>query len=598
MIGGRLVVAFCCTATLFAPLAAQQPSTGTAQLSGVILIEDGGRSPVRGAIVTISAPELSRPRSVITDAAGAFAFANLPAGRYTVTATKVPFLSMTYGATRPGRLGTSIRLGATDVVKDLVLRLPRGGVITGTIRDPDGSPLDGITLSAIRPGAPAQNTATPQLPSATTDDRGVYRIFGLTPGDYYVAATFFSGNSGPITSTSEAEMDRRLSELRRGRGPGLSGVAPVPGGRAAAAPPAPAQLALATTFYPGTTDASAATMVAVAGGEERTADFVLGPVRAGVVEGIIRTADGSAIPGVPATSGLPSALLVALDPMGPELPFMLYRGPTLQLRPSSTDPRFRFGGVTPGKYVLSATSTTRAGISAVVDVVATGDDITGLTLTLDRGPNLSGTAKFAGTIAPPAELTKIRLSITSNRPVPGLGLGPARPQTGLANLAADGSFEFRALTPATYVLEPLTIGGWSLTSAIINGREALDSPFDVVAGADISGATFTFSDTHTELSGTLRTGSDAPGTEFFVVAFPVDRSKWGASRRKQSTRPASDGVYSLKDLAPGEYYLAALTDVTADDLKDPAFLAQMVPTAIKVMLADGEKKTQDLRVGR
>ena len=52
------------------------------------------------------------------------------------------------------------------------------------------------------------------------------------------------------------------------------------------------------------------------------------------------------------------------------------------------------------------------------------------------------------------------------------------------------------------------------------------------------------------------------------------------------------------DLPSGEYYLAALTEADSDEWQAASFLSEVVPAAIKVTIGDGEKKVQDLRIGR
>jgi hypothetical protein len=49
-------------------------------------------------------------------------------------------------------------------------------------------------------------------------------------------------------------------------------------------------------------------------------------------------------------------------------------------------------------------------------------------------------------------------------------------------------------------------------------------------------------------------------------------------------------------LPPGEYRIAALVDVAPGEINDPAFLEQIVAASVKVTLAEGERKTQDLRI--
>ena len=75
----------------------QQPAVGTGAISGVIVAEGTG-TPVRRARVTLSGAEMRSPRSVITNDEGQFGFVALPAGRYTMTASKAGYVNITYGA--------------------------------------------------------------------------------------------------------------------------------------------------------------------------------------------------------------------------------------------------------------------------------------------------------------------------------------------------------------------------------------------------------------------------------------------------------------------------------------------------------------------
>jgi hypothetical protein len=70
-------------------------------------------------------------------------------------------------------------------------------------------------------------------------------------------------------------------------------------------------------------------------------------------------------------------------------------------------------------------------------------------------------------------------------------------------------------------------------------------------------------------------------------------------RRIQARRAApldNDGRYRFDELRGGEYYLAALAQVADADLADPAFLERLAANAIRVSLALGERKVQDVRL--
>ena len=106
------------------------------------------------------------------------------------------------------------------------------------------------------------------------------------------------------------------------------------------------------------------------------------------------------------------------------------------------------------------------------------------------------------------------------------------------------------------------------------------------------------SDRRTAVSGTLSTPAGRPAAGYFVVAFPADRAQWRwPSRRVVSTRPATNGAFELTDLAPGEYRLAVLTDLEPSDLGDASFLETLAAAAVTVVLGEGERKTQHLRIG-
>jgi hypothetical protein len=131
----------------------------------------------------------------------------------------------------------------------------------------------------------------------------------------------------------------------------------------------------------------------------------------------------------------------------------------------------------------------------------------------------------------------------------------------------------------------------------VAGRDLLDGAFEAGPGTDLRDVVVTFSDARTEISGTLQTDAGQLTTAYDIVALPVNRALWTPrSRRILSVRPGTDGRFVFVDPPAGEYLIAALTDLDPIDLLDASFLEQIAPAGVKVAIADGERKVQDLRI--
>ena len=327
-----------CGVASLAPLFAQQPRDartaidGAATVSGVVLTEDQDPQPVQRARVELSG-DGQFSRSTVTDAHGSFAFRGLPAGRYSVTASKPSYVRTAYGAKRPGRPGTPITIAAGQQVANLQMRMPHGSVITGTIRDELGQPAQGVgvRLMQYRTQNGERVLSPPLLADGfldkTTDDRGVFRIFGLPAGEYLVVATPRSLGTGDIRQMTPAEIQAVQRVLQQ----------PVAASPSTSMPHSTATtVTYAPVYYPGTIAAADATPVVVAAGEERTGvDLSLQLVRTARVEGVV-TATGALaqnaellmLPGEMAMTGMP---MLALN----------------RVRPAA-DGRFWYSGVAPG----------------------------------------------------------------------------------------------------------------------------------------------------------------------------------------------------------------------------------------------------------
>jgi len=587
---------------------AQRGPDGTAVVSGTVISTARPRAPLARVLVTLSGDSLKPSRTIVTDEQGRFAFSNIPSGTFTIVAARPPYVRTAFGATRPGRPGTPISLAAGQRMTGITIALARGAAITGMIRTTSGEAAPGVAVEVVRLDAQPGQSAAP----VTTDDRGVYRAFGLPPGRYLVKAGAAEVASSAITQPSDSEMDEILATLQR-RSSGLAAARnPVGASRALGAPASqpesnrrPATYGYAPIYYPGTPDPEQAVALVLAEEEEHAGiDIDLQFVRTAAIEGRVTSVSGD----------LPSGTQVTLTRLGQRA------GGTNTLITSATSRApdsagaFRFTGVLPGKYRVVARSIGIAPVSAaapqagaqvpnapatytvtgvswaLADVTVSDDDVSGLALALRPGLRLSGRITLdARAQTPPPDLAAIRLRLVDVTGATFTPVGSAR---------ADGTFEIDGILPGLYGMTPVSaLAGWSLRSVTIEGRDILDFPLEIGATGDVGGAVVTFTDQQTELSGMLQSAANLPAPDYFVVVFSSDRAHWRpASRRVRFTRPGTDGRYSLAALPAGDYLVAALTDLEPADLLDESFIEGLIPSALPVRLGEGEKKALDLRL--
>src|SRR5262245_21035748 len=131
------------------------------------------------------------PIVVRSDAGGRFIFTNLVPGRYRLFLTEDGFIRQEYGQRSPATPGVPITVTSGQQVRNVVFRLDPAPTITGSVLDDNGNPVADILVTAERRtydfrGRPGLTTVA----SATTDDRGAYRIFWIDPGEYFVRAGY------------------------------------------------------------------------------------------------------------------------------------------------------------------------------------------------------------------------------------------------------------------------------------------------------------------------------------------------------------------------------------------------------------------------
>ena len=134
---------------------------------------------------------------------------------------------------------------------------------------------------------------------------------------------------------------------------------------------------------------------------------------------------------------------------------------------------------------------------------------------------------------------------------------------------------------------------------MVNGEDTLDFPLDFTGEQDISDAVLTVTDKSTELSGLLSDSVGKPGSDYTIVLAASDERFWTpSSRRVVTSHTGADGRYMFRNVPPGAYLLAAVTDLESGAQYDPEFLRSLNGASLRVTLSEGGKLTQDLRIGR
>jgi carboxypeptidase family protein len=602
----------------------EKPIAGKGSITGVVVVAGSGQPARRARVSLSSQQEGFSGRSVTADEAGAFTFIGLPEGRYNLSASKPGYINGAFGQRIPGRSGTAIQLGNAQKLQ-VQLHVWRGGVITGTLLDEHGEAIPNTPVRAMRYVlANGQRTLQPNG-NAQTDDRGVYRIFGLQPGEYLVSATPRNAGGGPgaaeaartavvaaleqagAAAMSAPQMEalaQRAATLRAESGQGITGANEQSTG-------------YAPVYYPGTTSPANAAAVTVGAGEEKAGiDFQYQVVPVARVEGTVTSSAGPLPPNVSVSLVNAAFNVPGLNPGGARVdPSGSFRinnvppGQYLLVARASMNPGRAGGpggrgqppGLPGGRGEMAAQGLGRAGgppdqmrLWGTADVNVDGRNVANVVVLLQPGVQVSGRLMFDGaSLQPPADMTRVRVTLQ-----PAITPGSPAEMSGatVGRVDADGRFSMSSVVPGRYRLTASGAGtGWFLASSSIDGQDALEAPIEI-KGA-VGGATVTFADRSAELSGTVTNEQSQPVFDYTLVVYPADaRDRLPQSRRILTTRPATDGRFVFRNIPPGEYRLVPVLDPEPGSWFDPAFLQQLDGSALRVSIAEGEKKEQNLRV--
>ena len=382
---------------LAVPGLAQTDNAGTASIAG--RITRGDQSVVRMLVTAQPANQFNgwnrAELSVRTDSDGQYRLTGLKAGNYLVTPHVLTDVLVSEGS--PFARGKTVLVQDGEDVEGVDFTVIPGGVITGTITDNSGKPAISQEVTLLQyfvrnnQGERPTYFAPILYKINRTDDRGVYRIFGLPRGKYLVCV----GDVNPTT----------------------------------------APVYLPPTYYPGVLQENQAKAVEVSAGDEVT----------GIDIRLRKTANTYAARGriVDTTTGAPLA--------GVQIRAVVMKGEEGQLAlraiaPTNQQGEFQFEGLRPGRHVAHLDVEEGAEYySDAVSFEVLNEDVNGLELKAARGGSISGSVVSTGTNDPQslARLQTFRVSLhpaVRNSVVPPAAFVRPNP---------DGSFRLTGLRPGS-----------------------------------------------------------------------------------------------------------------------------------------------------
>lgn len=467
----------------------------------------------------------------VTDEDGNYKLTGLPAGKFGIFP-----LAKAYVKVGAGNLEESqdVNVAEGEAVTKIDFVLVRGGVITGRITDSEGHPLIGERVNVLTKGSKADNG--PQMPMLgsgrnTTDDRGIYRIYGLAAGSYTVSVGQAAGAA--------------VSIMGMGGSPFVK------------------------TFYPGVSEESRATIIEIKEGSEiKEVNISVGKPDAGhSVSGRVVDADSG--------QGVPNAYIAhaTVTEPGTQLGAMNFTG-----NQSDANGKFRLEGLRPGRYAVYTLNPgqTSATYSEPTTFDIADADVTGIEIKIRHGATINGVAVIENNSDPAVASLLQTLGLYAYVEQKGMGA----PSYGASQIATDGSFHFTGLAPGKVRMGiqgfPAPPKGISLIRTELEG---VDQPegIELPAGGQVNGVRLVFAYGTGSVRGLVTTENGPPpeGMSLQVVI----RSASGDSRRlrRQSELDARLQFF-IENLPPGDYELV-VRGVTPTEGKPPTpieFLKQPV----------------------
>ena len=495
--------AISCVLFVLSTVIIAQAQTAPAKISGATITGKvtikGKGAPGVAVVLVINADGRQRTTRyrAFTDDTGTYRITNVPPGNYRAETAAPGFVAVAEFSSPFGK-STTLLINKDETVENINFELVRGGVITGKVTDSDGRPLieESVSISSAESN---QSYGFSRRRGTRTDDRGVYRMFGIPPGNYKIAA-----------GTNELSPSWEISRFRQ-------------------------------TFHPDTTDASQATTINVTEGSETTnVDITLAAVdHTYSVRG--RIIDGDT--GRP-MANVPYGITVYISPNN--------RSGLSDGSVSNSNGEFKWESLRPGKYAVYVNSPSDSDWKAEEAPFEVNDrDVTGLVIKTIKATTVSGVIILEGTDDKSvlAKLSGAHVSArieTENRTT----------ISGSTGMLSDGSFRFNGLSAgvATFGIEGR---GLELVRVERNGV-VQPAGIPIRDREKISGVRLIVRYGNASIRGVLKFPDDASppaNAKFFVSLKRIGEPEQSASNR--SAEVDTRGQFVAEGLLPGTYDVMA-----------------------------------------
>ena len=491
---------------------AQTPSkASTASISGRVTIDGKGIAGITVVAMTSSSPLDNRTVArTTTDDDGKYQLTGLAAGQFTIMPLAKAFVVGTSGAYK--QPGQSITVAEGETITKIDFALVRGGVITGRITDTDGRPVIGERVNVVAEDTP--DTGRPVTifdgPRNRTDDRGIYRVYGLGPGNYRVSI-------GQVAAAGNVAIM------------GMSGSQ------------------YTKTFYPGVTEEAKAKILEIGEGTEVTnIDIVaLKSGRGFSVSGRVVDADsGQPVPNV-------FVAHASLNEGTQQLGGINFNGGQ-----TDANGKFRLDNVQPGHYAayMLATGEGTSSYSDQTPFDVSDGDVSGVEIKVHRGATISGVAVVENNFDPAVASLLQTVSIFAFSKTKG-----GAPSFSRSQISGDGRFSFSGLAPGKVQINvvgfPTTPKGLTLVRTELDGIEQREG-IEVNAGANITGVRLVFAYGAGSIRGEVRAEGGTLPTDLKLQV--LIRSASGGSRQFSGVVDAR-GHFVVENIPPGAYEMSVVT---------------------------------------